>query len=264
MDFFEWLRKDQIEAYLARIGIGDMPSVSLESLNRLLFAQLTSIPFDSIDVWGAGICPSLHIADIYQKIVVNNRGGYCFEQNTLFRVLLNSLGFDAYQVVACLLNEDYSIYPPAHNVIICRLEGKKYLLDVGFGGPVPYQALELDPGAYGNFILKQDGGAFILERLDKEGTHPFIKFRDIPVSVTELIPLNFYISQNPESHFRHIIHVNQRKADGSTYVITGNEFKIYKDKQVIVRQLRDVEDLKCVLKTYYQIDPTTCLLRETL
>ena len=258
------LNHQQTTAYLHRLGLHGELSTDLESLNRLLFAQLTEVPFDSMDVWGAGICPCLDAEVLFQKIVVNRRGGYCFELNTLFRVLLNSLGFEAYQAVACLLDEDYTPQPPAHNVIICTLNGKKYLVDVGYGGPVPYEALELKPGSYGKFILRQDRELYILERVEGEGLRPFIQFRDIPAAKTDLIPLNFYISQNPDSHFRHILHLNQRKADGSLYVLNGKEFKISSQGQETVRILENTEQLKEVLISYYQIDPKHCILREEL
>ena len=103
-----------------------MPSVDLLNLNKLLLAHLTHIPFDSLDVWANGTCPSLKLDDIYDKFIIRNRGGYCFELNTFFRSLLNALGFDAYQTVAYILNPDGTQQPPAHNVILCDLDGKKY------------------------------------------------------------------------------------------------------------------------------------------
>ena len=254
----------QICAYLRRLGLTEGIKTNLADLNRLLFAHLTHVPFDSLDVWGGGICPSLDVQDLYTKIVVNGRGGYCFEQNTLFRVLLNSLDFNAYQAVACLLNADYTPQPPAHNVIICYLDGKKYLLDVGFGGPVPYEALELTPHTSGKFRLSEKEGLYVLERSEEDGWRPFIQFRDIVAEITDLIPLNFYISQNPNSHFRHIIHLNQRKADGSTYVLDGTEFKIHKNGQVQTQRLCSIEELKQILREYYGIDPANCILRDTL
>lgn len=258
------LSEQQIAMYLDRLGFHGQLQPDLQSLNRLLFAQLTQVPFDSMDVWGAGLCPSLDVEMLFRKIVANKRGGYCFELNTLFRVLLNSLGFEAYQAVACLLNEDYTPQPPAHNVIVCIVDGRKYLVDVGYGGPVPYEALELKPGQYGKFILRQDGALYILERKEGERRRPFIQFRDIPAARTDLVPLNFYISQNPESHFRHILHLNQRKSDGSLYVLDGREFKIKTQDGETVQQLETVEQLKEVLRRYYNIDPAHCKLRDEL
>jgi len=258
------LQPEQLQAYLDRIGLQQPVTADLESLNRLLLAHLTHIPFDSLDIWGAGVCPSLEMGDIYRKLVENRRGGYCFEQNTLFRGALNSLGFDAYQVVACLVNPDGSIQPPAHNVVLCRLDGRKYFLDVGFGGPVPYQALELRQDRQQEFQLTEQGGVYTLLRWEAGEPRPFLRFRDVPVSVTELIPLNFYISQNPTSHFRHIIHVNQRGADGTTRVIEGREFKYHTPQGVVTQPIESIAQLREILETEFQMKPEHLLLRQTL
>ena len=258
------LQPELLRAYLDRIGLRQSVTENLENLNRLLLAHLTHIPFDSLDIWGAGVCPSLELEDIYRKLVENRRGGYCFEQNTLFRAALNSLGFDAYQAVACLMNPDGSIQPPAHNVVLCRLGGRKYFLDVGFGGPVPYQALELRPGLQQEFQLTQQDGVYTLLRQKDGILRPFLRFRDVPVSVTELIPLNFYISQNPTSHFRHIIHVNQRSTDGTTRVIEGREFKYHTPQGGVTQPIESIAQLREILETEFQMKPEHLLLRKTL
>ncbi len=254
----------QIDAYLSRIGLQQRPELSFSGLTQLLSAQITHIPFDSIDVWATGCVPSLEPQTLFDKMIVGKRGGYCFELNTLFRVLLRSLGFDAYQVVCSLLNEDGSMHPPAHNVIICKLNGKKYYMDAGFGGPVPAVPLALTEGVYGDFRLTANDGSFTLARLEDGYCRPMLFFRDIPVSITELEPLNFYISQLPSSHFRHIIHVNQRNADGSIYCLNGNEFKIHRKGEASIQTIENITQLKTILLEYYHMNPERIPLREDI
>lgn len=254
----------QIRTYLNKLSLPAEQQPDLESLNRLLLAQLTRIPFDSLDVWGAGICPSLALEDLYRKIILGTRGGYCFELNTLFRALLNGLGFDACQVMACILTPEGVPQPPTHNVILCRLQGTCYFLDVGFGGPVPYRALELRPGLQEGFLLENREGLWYVFRVTEEETRPVICFREVPVSVNALIPLNFYISQRPDSHFRHMIHLNRRDPDGSIYSLNGKEFKIHTDRGVSLREVNTIEEVKEIMLTYYGIDPAAAPLRDTL
>ena len=265
MKYEEQLRQEQVEAYLAKLELtGHIPK-NLEGLNTLLFAQLIHIPFDSLDVWGAGICPSLVLDDIYEKTVERGRGGYCFELNTLFRALLNALGFEAYQAAAVVTKSDDVFMPPTHNVILCPLEGKIYFLDVGFGGPVPYRALELTEGQQGEFSLKYEGeNIYTLHRLVEGQWRCQFRFRNVPVTVSELIPLNFYVSQKPDSHFRHLIHLNRRNPDGSIYALDGKEFKIFTPEGTIVRQLQTIDEVKEILRSYYSIDPAAVPLRDSL
>jgi N-hydroxyarylamine O-acetyltransferase len=264
MLYTDTLSQTQVQAYLNRLELTHPIEIDLDGLNALLFAQLTHIPFDSLDVWGAGICPSLGLEDIYNKIVIKGRGGYCFELNTLFRSLLNAMGFDAYQAIACILNPDGTPQPPAHNVILCNLQDKRYFLDVGYGGPVPYRALELKEGLQDGFLLEKREDFWYVTRTTQKETRPLICFRDIPVTVNDLIPLNFYISQRPDSHFRHMIHLSKRNADGSIYSLDGNEFKLHTTDGVTVRELTSIEEVKEIMLTYFDMDPETAPLRDTL
>ena len=264
MRYAETMPSQYVRDYLKRLGFSVAPTVDLNGLNQLLLAQLTHIPFDSLDVWANGTCPSLKLDDIYDKFIVRNRGGYCFELNTFFRSLLNALGFDAYQTVAYILNSDGTQQPPAHNVILCNLDGNKYFFDVGYGGPVPYEALELREGLQKGFELIKQEDTWFVYRVTQAENRPLTAFRDIPASVNDLIPLNFYVSQRPDIHFRHVIHLNRRNADGSIYSIDGKEFKIHTANGTATEVLESIEDVKHIIRTYFNMDPTQIPLRDYL
>lgn len=263
MRYPETFTKEQLQNALTRLGITEEITCRLASLNKLLFAQLTHIPFDSLDVWGAGACPSLKLQDIYEKIVEKGRGGYCFELNTFFRSVLNGLGFDAYQAVGYILNPDGVPQPPAHNVVLCDLDGKRYFMDVGYGGPVPYKAMELKEGSQHGFALKK-ADLWYVYRETEEGLKPLTAFREEPATINDLIPLNFYVSQRPDIHFRHVIHLNKRNTDGSIYSLDGKEFKIHTKDGTKVQELTTVEEVKEIMQTYFDMDPANAPLRDTL
>ena len=85
--------------YLERIGLTEAPAPTLETLDRLILAQLRHVPFENLDVYDADAEVSLAIEDLFDKIVVRRRGGYCFELNALFMSLLKEIGFDCYPVM---------------------------------------------------------------------------------------------------------------------------------------------------------------------
>lgn len=264
MEYTEKLSTLQVQAYLRKLEIREPVRTDLRDLNILLLAQLTHIPFDSLDVWATGACPSLSLDDLYHKIIENHRGGYCFELNTLFRSLLNSLGFAAYQAIAYILNPDGTQQPPAHNVILCELSGKKYFCDVGYGGPVPYVALELKEGIQDGFQLSKCLDTWYVYRVMDSGTRPLTAFRDVPAAINDLIPLNYYISQRPDIHFRHVIHLSRRNLDGSIFSIDGKEFKTHTREGTKTQQLNTIDDLKIVIRDYFDMDPESIPLREAL
>lgn len=248
--------------YLSRIGISEPVTPDLLGLNRLIQAHLTHVPFEALDVWGAGVVPSLDIGDLYQKIVIDNRGGYCFELNSLFCALLKTLGFEAYLVIASLLDEAGQAAPPAHSAIVCCLGGEKYFADVGFGGPVPFGALPLKEGTQQGFRLIKEGAFYILKSVKASEEKFLLRFRDIPAEPVELVPLNFYISQRPDIHFRNRLLVSQRKEDGSVYTLKGNMLQLRREEAVSEYPVNDLETLRQVLQRCFRIDPDKVILRE--
>ncbi len=72
-----------LDGYLARIGVTATPAPTLDYLALMARAQLYAIPFENLDPL-AGVPVRLDVASMWDKIVVNRRGGYCFELNLLF------------------------------------------------------------------------------------------------------------------------------------------------------------------------------------
>ena len=120
-------------------------------------------------------------------------------------------------------------------MIICLLEGEKFLIDVGFGGPVPMGAMPLREGCWENFKLEYRNGFWYLDRWEADHYRPSIRFRDVPATTEELIPLNFYISQKPDSHFRHRLNVSMKQTDGSIHRILGDQLHVRSAEGVIDR-----------------------------
>ena len=245
-----------IGEYLQRIGFIDSIEHDRNTLDRLIRAQLTHVPFEALDIWARGVCPSLDVQQLYQKIVTENRGGYCFELNTLFRVLLNELGFAAYQAISSLVDENGVAAPAAHNVIICTLNEEKYLVDVGFGGPVPFGAMPMKEETWGNFCLRKQDDFWCLDRWEEDRYRPSIRFRDVPASMEELIPLNFYISQKPDSHFRHRVNVSIKRPDGSIHRLLGDMLHVHTAERAVDRRISRGE-LQEVLQTHFAIQYTS-------
>ncbi|NLB43456.1 MAG: arylamine N-acetyltransferase, partial [Clostridiales bacterium] len=76
-----------VEGYLERIGYQGPLDNSYKTLAALQEAHLKAVPYENLDII-YGIPLSLEIPDLYHKIVIQRRGGYCFESNALFRWLL--------------------------------------------------------------------------------------------------------------------------------------------------------------------------------
>ena len=151
-----------LDAYLDRIGVCDVQPATLEFLDELIYAHQRTVPFDNLDVYEKHLVPSLQVPDLFDKIVVRKRGGYCFELNALFNALLLELGFDSRPCMARVLFRPVPYFHISHRANFVRIDGRDYLADVGFGGPMPSFALPVEDGA----TRIGRGQAFAMHRYD--------------------------------------------------------------------------------------------------
>ncbi|MBC3540173.1 arylamine N-acetyltransferase [Rufibacter sediminis] len=134
-----------IQLYLDRINYKGSISVSKNVLFELQAAHLLSVPFENLDIHYKNKI-RLDILSIYKKIVINRRGGFCYELNGLFYHLLKNIGFDVRMVSGRVYSKDGSYGAEYdHLAIVVNVDGKKYLVDVGFG-KFSYKPLEILSG----------------------------------------------------------------------------------------------------------------------
>ncbi len=81
-----------MSGYLARIGYTDAPKPDLATLAALHAAHVGAIPFEGLDPL-LGRPVRLDMPSLQAKLVDSRRGGYCFEQNALFKAALEAIGF---------------------------------------------------------------------------------------------------------------------------------------------------------------------------
>ncbi|XP_008296780.1 arylamine N-acetyltransferase 2-like [Stegastes partitus] len=136
-----------VEKYLSRIGLTAPSEPSLELLRSVHTRHLLSVPFEDLTVHSGGrVRLDLHL--LYDKIVNQRRGGFCFENNSLFSWLLAKLGFQVTVLSGQVKNSITGRYGPPfdHLINMVTLDGRKWLCDVGFGVPGFTVPLSLDTG----------------------------------------------------------------------------------------------------------------------
>ena len=82
----------QLDKYLARICYGGAVAANLKTLSALVAAHVDAIAFEGLDPLLRRPV-NLDLASVQSKLVDGRRGGYCFEQNTLFKAALATIGF---------------------------------------------------------------------------------------------------------------------------------------------------------------------------
>jgi len=139
-----------LTAYLHRIGYEGPLVPNFNTLRALHRAHAMAIPYENFDVQlKRPMTIDPHAA--FEKLIDRERGGWCYEMNGVFGLVLKEMGFDVTRFSA-----DGSA-AHSHLFLTVNLQGITYVCDVGFSdGPIePYPVIE------GPFT--QDGFEFRLE-----------------------------------------------------------------------------------------------------
>lgn len=267
------LTEAQVRGYLKRLGIcpaeGKLPDPDLGLLNQLVEAHQKRVPFENIDVFRGNLPISLSITDLYEKIVVNGRGGYCFELNGLFVCLLRTLGYDAWSCGCRILRGNQEIHPVLHRGNIIRLESGLYFCDVGFGGPMPAYAVLLESGKHQKigqeeyWPVEEEHGWWSLVRMKRGQQDDYapeasagecveLMFQTALMEPADFVPLNYFVSEPSDSFFRSRMMVNLRTDTGYRDV-SDMTFTVKENGRLTRRELSGEEERCQVLKTYFGI-----------
>jgi len=134
-------------AWLRRIGYNGSLQPTLSTLHQLILAHSHAIAYESLDIM-LGRTPRLDLASLQRKMIIGGRGGYCLEQNMLFREGLRSLGYNITSLQGRVVRGMAidAARPAIHMLLQINLPEGPYLADVGFGNLAPTAALLLRPG----------------------------------------------------------------------------------------------------------------------
>ena len=138
------LKPSQIDAYLKRIGLSTAPPATIAGLHLLQDHHMRHVPFENLNVL-LGRPIDLSPGALFDKIVMQGRGGYCFEVNTLFAELLRATGFEPVPMMARVwLGDPVDVPPRTHISHRVAIGGLDWVTDVGFGGRAARVPLRLE------------------------------------------------------------------------------------------------------------------------
>nr|QTW52588.1 arylamine N-acyltransferase [Streptomyces verdensis] len=139
------LTDQQRRSYLARIGYDGPLEPTLEVLTALCRAHVRAVPFELLD-GPDGLVPGIDAASVYEKVVVRHLGGACMEVNNLFAALLGDLGFEVTTHASRpWLPQDRAYTDTGdHMILVVRIEGVAYLVDVAYSQLTAVTPLRLD------------------------------------------------------------------------------------------------------------------------
>ncbi|MFO2466372.1 arylamine N-acetyltransferase [Pseudomonas sp. 15FMM2] len=131
--------------YLQRLGYDAPPPPTLQTLAELQLRHVSTFAFETLSSLLRLPVP-IDLPSVEQKVLLDGRGGYCYELNQMFLALLQELGFEARGITGRVImgGPPDALTPRTHRLSLVTLDGVRYITDVGFGGMVPSSPLQLD------------------------------------------------------------------------------------------------------------------------
>lgn len=192
-----------VAAYLARMAATRPAMVDAAALRRLHRAHLLSVPFENLSIH-LGEPVSLAGDDLAGKLVRRRRGGFCYELNGAFALLLEALGVTVTRLAARVYS-DGGLGPPFdHLALAVRLPDGTgpWLADVGFGDhsvyPLALDSTSTQDDPAGRFVFASAEGGDV--DVFKNGQPQYrIEMRER--SLADFGPTCWWQVTSPLSHF---------------------------------------------------------------
>ncbi len=249
-----------ISEYYERIGLVFDPSErpSAELLRRLQYAHVTTVPYENADIV-RGVPLSLDPDDLYKKIVIGRRGGYCFELNGLYGQLLRAAGFNVKaEYFARFLRGETVIPMRRHRVLHVEADGRDWLCDVGIGNVAPRYPLLLEEGTvqeqFGETyrFRRDDFLGWVVTELHKGEWRDVFSFTEEPQLDVDFEATSFFCERHDTSPFNKEWMFSIKTETGRK-TLDGNVFKVFNGDEAVEVTALDGDSLIFTMREVFGI-----------
>ena len=184
-----------IQQYLDKMDF--IPSnANLESLNSLIEKHTQLFAFSSINVLLEKNL-SLKNTPLFDRVIAQESGGYCFEHNKIFNLVLKELGFEVKMSMARVVLGAGLENARTHRVSLVTIESQDYLVDVGFGslGPIGAVLIESD------FNTSLGLGSYKVFKHENEFHLRLIKKNQVPITLYAFDTARYTEKDCEQGHF---------------------------------------------------------------
>lgn len=246
-----------VEMYLRRINYSGKLTPTLETLSHLQESHLLHVPFENLDIHTD---TKIELDNSYNKIVLQNRGGFCYELNSLFYQLLKALGYTVKMISARVFDKEKGLGPEFdHMAIIATIDKVNYLVDVGFGEfafhPLAVKLNREQTDPRGIFRIQSFDNNYLM--VSKKNTNheftPEYVFTKKGRHLHEFYEMCHYHQSDAASHFTQKRICSLPTKEGRI-TLSGNVLKITSGGKTTEKELANETDIEQVLKSYFKID----------
>ena len=130
----EKLTPEEASDYLTRIHYTGPIETTIDTLSELQRCHMSTVPFENLSVYGKERI-TLSKDWLFDKVVRRHRGGFCYELNTLYSLLLDYFGFSFKKHSASVYDYKTGIIGPPldHHFLMVNIQEDEWMTDVAFG-----------------------------------------------------------------------------------------------------------------------------------
>ena len=245
-----------VKQYLERINYVGLLTPAFEVLTKLQLMHLMNVPFENLDIHNK---TKIDLKNLFDKIVIRKRGGFCYELNGLFYELLKEIGFTV-KLVSARVYDKKKEYSPEfdHMAIVASIKNDNYLVDVGFGefafSPIKIELNKDTIDPRGIFRIEIfDENYKTVKKKNAEGKFiPEYIFSEKERQLEEFYARCYYHQTSNESHFTQNRICSLPTKDGRI-TLTGDTLKITENGMVKERHLNNEQEVQQELWNYFGI-----------
>ena len=249
--------KEQLIKIFERIGLEYSEELALDAslAAAVQYGFQKNIPYENLDIIRRKPL-SLEYENLYEKIVTNHRGGYCFEINGFLAEVYRSLGFTVEEYMARYLRGETEIPVRRHRVCTVEADGAIWLCDAGIGQSAFRLPLKLENGhtseQFGEiYRVEYDPKFFgwIVSDFHKGEWRRFYSFTEEKQLNIDYIMPSFWCEHADESPFRPT-EMFSIKNDTGRITLDGNILHIFDGDDVFEKYL-DEDEVREAYSKYF-------------
>lgn len=253
------LTSDQLDAYLAKIGVNRPVSLDIDSLSRLHRAHLMTFTWEALDAfmgWPSSIAP----AAAFTKMVEGKRGGWCYEMNGLFGGALAALGFHVTRLCGGVNREVLGDVVIGNHLTLRVDLDRPYLAEVGLSDaivePVPCAPGPISQRGFDFSITPTNDGWLRFRNHPRGMAHSF-DFRPDHSDEAAIVAMLGWLTRDPGSPFTNALAVLRHTEHG--YVGLKNDCLCsVRADGVSEQRIASADHLAETFETIFHIDVPQC------
>jgi N-hydroxyarylamine O-acetyltransferase len=240
---------EMVREYLQALSLHSR-ELDFEFLNDVVERHVATFAFSSVGCRLGEDLP-LDFESLHNRIVIQRRGGYCFEQNGLLYRVLDELGFSPELYLARVIYNHDTHPGLTHRITMVEHEGRRYVMDVGFGSlgpriPVPMSEIESNDGEKIFRISERRPGEYHMQVFKDGDFFSLYRFELARYGQADCELGHFYSHRHPDAAFVNHL-VGSLIQESETRSLRDLEYWVVQKSGTQHRKITDSEELRQIL-----------------